>query len=107
MSVGLPTTDEDSPPAGSGPERGSLPVTVIEPRSGWALLNPAELWRYRELLWFLVWRDVKVRYKQTAVGAAWAIIQPVAVMAVMVLALGRVAAGGDAAVPYWLFVLCG
>ena len=108
MSVGLSTgADEDSPPAGRGPERDSLPVTVIEPRSGWALLNPAELWRYRELLWFLIWRDVKVRYKQTAVGAAWAVVQPVAVMAVMVLALGRVAAGADAAVPYWLFVLCG
>src|SRR5207248_3237681 len=70
MSVGLSTgADEDSPPAGRGPERDSLPVTVIEPRSGWALLHPAELWRYRELLWFLIWRDVKVRYKQRAVGA--------------------------------------
>ena len=53
------------------------PTTItIQPRTGWAPLNLGELWRYRELLYFLVWRDVKVRYKQTALGAAWAIIQP-------------------------------
>ena len=52
------------------------PITVIEPSRGWISLNLDEFWAYRELLYFLVWRDVKVRYKQTVLGAAWAIIQP-------------------------------
>lgn len=58
------------------PERGrSSPVAIIRPSRGWVPINLAELWEYRELLYFLIWRDVKVRYKQTALGAAWAIIQ--------------------------------
>jgi lipopolysaccharide transport system permease protein len=106
MSVGLPTrTEAPSPPADSDDD--GLPVTVIEPRVGWQVLNLRELWRFRELLLFLVWRDVKIRYKQTAVGAAWAVLQPVAVMGAFAFALGRVAGAADAAVPYWLFVLCG
>ena len=56
-------------------------VTVIRPRRGWAALDLRELWEYRELLYFLVWRDVKVRYKQTALGAAWAIMQPLLTIA--------------------------
>jgi lipopolysaccharide transport system permease protein len=85
----------------------ALPVTVIEPRSGWQLLNWRELWRSRELLYFLTWRDVKVRYKQTVLGAAWAILQPFATMVVFSLVLGRVpgVSGGD--VPYPLFVFAG
>lgn len=90
------------PPAPPDP-----PAVVIAPRSGWAGVDLPELWRFRELLGFLVWRDVKIRYKQTAVGVAWAVLQPVAVMAVLTLALGRVAGVPDAATPYWLFVLCG
>jgi lipopolysaccharide transport system permease protein len=66
-----------------------------------------ELWRFRELLGFLVWRDVKVRYKQTAVGAVWAVLQPVGVMAVLSFALRRVAGDTGSAIPYWLFVLSG
>jgi lipopolysaccharide transport system permease protein len=84
-----------------------LPLTVIEPRSGWRVFDPSDLWRFRELLLFLIWRDVKIRYKQTAIGAAWAVLQPVAVMAALAFALGRVAGQPGAAVPYWLFVLCG
>ena len=53
-----------------------VPVTVIAPSKGWVSLRLGALWRYRELLYFLIWRDIKVRYKQTALGAAWAIIQP-------------------------------
>ena len=53
-------------------------VTVIKPPGRWGVLEPRELWRYRELLYFLVWRDLKVRYKQTAFGGAWAVIQPFA-----------------------------
>jgi len=80
------------------------PVVVIEPRQGWAALGLGELWRYRELLLFLVWRDLKVRYKQTLIGAAWAIIQPVFTMLVFTLFFGRLAGiqpSGN--LPYWLF----
>jgi lipopolysaccharide transport system permease protein len=64
---------------------------VIEPSRSWAPLNLAELWAYRELLFFLVWRDVKVRYKQTALGAAWAVLQPFLTMVVFSLFFGRLA----------------
>lgn len=83
------------------------PLTVIEPRGRWSTFDLGELWRFRELLLFLIWRDVKIRYKQTAIGAAWAILQPVAAMAAFTFALGRVVGEPGAAVPYWLFVLCG
>jgi lipopolysaccharide transport system permease protein len=82
-------------------------VTVIEARPGWRFIDLGELWRYRELLFFLTWRDVKVRYKQTVLGAAWAILQPLATMVVFSLFFGRVASGAAADVPYPLFVLAG
>ena len=90
------------------PECGlDLPVTIIEPRPAWQLVNMSELWSYRELLLFLVWRDVKVRYKQTVLGAAWAIIQPLATMLVFTLFLGRLGAAAASDIPYPLFVLAG
>jgi lipopolysaccharide transport system permease protein len=63
--------------------------TIIVPRSGWQMVDFRALWRYRELLGFLVWRDVKVRYKQTVLGAAWAVIQPVMTMIVFTIFFGR------------------
>src|SRR5262249_34131164 len=85
-----------------------LPVTLLLPRSGWQLLDLKELWRCRELLGFLVWRDVKVRYKQTALGAIWAVLQPFATMVVFTLFLGKTGvAGGGGDVPYPLFVFAG
>ncbi|MGE3314276.1 MAG: ABC transporter permease [Planctomycetaceae bacterium] len=63
--------------------------TVIRPTSGWRSLDLRELWRYHELLYFLTWRDIKVRYKQTVLGAAWAIIQPVMTMLVFTIFFGR------------------
>jgi lipopolysaccharide transport system permease protein len=84
-----------------------LPETVIERKRGWHLVDLPELWRYRELLAFLVWRDVKVRYKQTVLGVAWAVLQPLATMAVFVGFLGRVAAAPEGAMPYPLFVFAG
>jgi lipopolysaccharide transport system permease protein len=66
-----------------------------------------ELWRYRELLYFLTWRDVKVRYKQTVLGAAWAVLQPLATMLVFTLFLGRVSGIASTEVPYPLFVFAG
>lgn len=67
----------------------SIHQRVIEPRSGWQAVNFRELWRYRELLGFLVWRDIKVRYKQTVLGALWAIIQPVTTMVVFTIFFGK------------------
>jgi lipopolysaccharide transport system permease protein len=77
----------------------------IQPSRGWATLNLAELWHYRELIYFLTWRDVKVRYKQTIIGVAWVLLQPVAMVAVFWLIFGRVAQLPSDGVPYPLFVL--
>src|SRR5688572_1157142 len=88
-------------------ESASLPIVVIENRSGWAAISPRELWRYRELLGFFVWRDVKVRYKQTVLGALWAILQPLATMIVFSLFFSRIAQPATDGPPYPLFVLAG
>jgi lipopolysaccharide transport system permease protein len=100
-----PSVPAQAAPAGA--EADDLPVTVVERRSGWRLVDGGELWRYRELLFFLAWRDVKVRYKQTALGVAWAVLQPVATMAVFTLFLGRLAAAPASGVAYPLFVFAG
>jgi lipopolysaccharide transport system permease protein len=84
-----------------------LSVTLIEPRRAWGFLDAGELWRYRELLYFLVWRDVKVRYKQTVLGTAWAVIQPLATMLVFTLFLGRLGTVPSDGLPYPLFVFAG
>ncbi len=68
-----------------------IPIIRIEPSKGWVSLKLNELWEYRELLYFLTWRDIKVRYKQTALGAAWAIIQPFMTMVVFSLFFGKLA----------------
>lgn len=81
----------------------SVQVIRIEPSKGWVALQLKELWAYRELLYFLVWRDVKVRYKQTALGAAWAIIQPVFTMIVFSLFFGRLGKIPSDGLPYPLF----
>jgi lipopolysaccharide transport system permease protein len=75
----------------------------IVPTQGWAALRLKELWAYRELLYFLVWRDVKVRYKQTALGAIWAILQPVFTMVVFSLFFGRLGKIPSDGLPYPLF----
>ena len=76
---------------------------IIEPTRGWLKLNLRELWEYRELLYFLVWRDIKVRYKQTALGAAWAILQPVMTMVVFSVFFGRLAKVPSDGIPYPVF----
>ena len=80
-----------------------LPVTIIRPSKGWISLKLGELWAYRELLYFLTWRDVKVRYKQTILGAAWAIIQPFFTMIVFSLFFGRLAKIPSDGIPYPVF----
>lgn len=79
------------------------PTVVIQPQRGFQSLGVDELWRYRELLYFLVWRDVKVRYKQTVLGASWAIIQPFFTMVVFSLFFGRLAGVPSDGVPYPIF----
>jgi lipopolysaccharide transport system permease protein len=91
-------TDLDGPRPAPG-----LPVTRIERTPGWIALNLGEVWKYRELLYFLTWRDIIVRYKQTALGASWAIIQPFLTMVVFSLFFGRLAAMPSDGIPYPIF----
>lgn len=81
--------------------------TVIGPQAGWQVIDVGELWRHRELFFFLCWRDVTIRYKQMVLGAAWAVLQPALMMVVFTIFFGRMAnvPAGDG--PYPLFVLCG
>ncbi|NOY98829.1 MAG: ABC transporter permease [Chloroflexi bacterium] len=78
-------------------------VIVVRPTKGWAALNLRELWQYRELIYFLTWRDIKVRYKQTILGAAWAIINPIVNMVVLQIVFGQLANMGSEGVPGPIF----
>lgn len=78
-------------------------VTRIRPSAGWGRTHIGELFKQRELLYFLAWRDTKVRYKQTALGAAWALLQPLLLMAVFTVVLGRLARVNTEGVPYPAF----
>ena len=84
-----------------------LPSIFIQPSSGWAALRLKDIWDYRELLYFFVWRDVKIRYKQTLLGAAWAILQPLTTMLVFTIFFGRLAKVGSDGLPYPVFSLAG
>ncbi len=90
-----------------GPIRNSTPVqtTTIRPTTGWPSLRMGEVWRYRELLYFFVWRNLKVRYRQTAIGTAWALLQPLALVAIFSLILGRVPGLAPEGISYALFAL--
>lgn len=85
--------------------RSDSSVTVIRPSSGRMILGLGELWEYRELIYFLAWRDVKVRYKQTAIGLAWVILQPLSMIALFSIVFGRFARMPSDGVPYFLFTL--
>lgn len=85
----------------------AVPITVIEPSRGWVAVRLDELWAHRELLYFFVWRDVKVRYKQTALGAAWAVLQPLLTMLIFTIFFGRMAGIGSEGVPYPIFSYAG
>ena len=101
-------TDKTVPAPRTSLPQPDKPLIIIEPSKGWVQLNLRELWAHRELLFFLTWRDVKVRYKQTALGVLWAILQPVFMMLVFTIFFGRFA-GVDSKVdvPYPLFALAG
>jgi len=80
-----------------------VPVTIIEPAKGWIPLKLSELWEYRDLFYFLVWRDVKARYAQSILGVGWAIIQPVFSMIVFTVVFGKLAKVNSEGVPYAIF----
>jgi len=100
---GQAATTTLDPPA-SEPGHTPIPVTVIEPARGWAPFKPGEFWAYRELLYFFVWANVKVQYKQTVLGALWAIIQPFFTMVVFSIFFGRLAGIPSGDLPYPVFV---
>ena len=91
------------PPAIDGGPR----VLRVQATRGWASLRVADLWEYRELVYFLTWRDVKVRYKQTVLGAAWAVVQPALTMVIFSLFFGKLAHMPSDGVPYPIFALAG
>lgn len=109
MIENLSTADSVACPSGlakqTNEERDHL--TLIAPRPGWRALNIREMWAYRELLFFLTWRDIKVRYKQTLLGAAWAILQPLMYMVVFIVVFSRIANAPSEGLPYPLFAFCG
>ena len=83
------------------------PLITIRPKGTWMAVNLRELWAYRELLFLLTWRDVKVRYKQTLLGIAWAVLQPLATMLIFTLFFGKLAGIPSDGVPYPLFAFAG
>ncbi len=86
---------------------GALPEIVLSPSKGWVPLNLKDLWEYRELLYFLVWRDIQVRYKQTVLGAAWAVLQPVLTMIVFSVFFGQLAGMPSDGIAYPVFAFAG
>jgi lipopolysaccharide transport system permease protein len=99
----LPDAPAACPPA----EASERPVTIVRPLDGWQLIDLRELWRFRDLLYFLAWRDVKVRYKQTVLGAGWAILQPVLMMVVFTIFFGRLAGVSSGGLAYPVFAYAG
>jgi lipopolysaccharide transport system permease protein len=108
MSSQTVSIDRPFAPAAVAPTAERVPtVTVIGPARGWQVINFRELWANRELIGFLVWRDVKVRYKQTVLGAAWAILQPAMMMVVFTIFFSRMAGVSSGDLPYPLFAYAG
>jgi lipopolysaccharide transport system permease protein len=104
----LPATSGVAPAAIAMGEAVPAPmVTRIRPAQGWQWINFGELWEFRELVYFLTWRDVKIRYKQTVLGAAWAILQPMMMMVVFTIFFGRMARVPSGDLPYPLFAYAG
>jgi lipopolysaccharide transport system permease protein len=107
MAILEPSTSvNDASAVSSVPDSIREPI-IIEARKGWWHFNWRDLWDYRELLFFLVWRDIKVRYKQTLLGASWALIQPTLQLVVFTIIFGRLAGVNTNGIPYPLFNLAG
>lgn len=101
------STSERTLPAQAGAGAPSAHETVIEPRKGWLGINLKEIWQYRELLYFLTWRDVKIRYKQTVLGFLWAFLQPFIKMVVFSAIFGGLAKMDSEGFPYPIFLYAG
>ena len=84
----------------------AFPAIVIKPSKGWTPWNLKEIWEYRELFYFLLWRDIKVRYAQTVLGAGWVVIQPVITMVVFSIVFGKLAKIPSDGLPYPIFTYC-
>lgn len=89
------------------PDQLRAAITWIEPARGWPFPKLGEIARHRELLYFLIWRDIKLRYKQTLLGATWVVLQPLLTMAVFSLFFGRLAKVPSDGIPYPIFALAG
>ncbi len=107
IPVATAISAESSQPSGTTFHLPDEPLVVIQPNKSWNLINLRDIWAYRELLFFLTWRDVKVRYKQTLLGAAWAILQPLFMMIIFTIFFGRLAGVDSAGIPYPVFALAG
>ena len=90
-------------PSGRRAATRTVPFTVLRPTTGWRSLDLGELWAYRELVYFLIWRDIKIRYKQTVLGASWAVIQPFFTMVIFSVFFGRLAGVPSDDLPYPVF----
>ena len=97
----------DVHPSSEPADPASRRVVRLQPTRGWVSLRLDEVWRYRELLWFLALRDIKVRYKQTVLGASWAVLQPLLTALIFTLVFGRLARIPTGEVPYPVFALAG
>lgn len=97
----------DQSPARSVADSARKPSVVIEPRAGWVSLNLRDVWSYREVLYFLMLRDLKVRYKQTLFGVAWVMMQPLLTTLIFTIFLGKLARVPSDGVPYSLFIFVG
>ena len=86
-------------------QNNQIPVVYLRPAAGWLSIDLKELWRYRELIFFLTWRDIKVRYKQAVLGIAWAILQPLLTMLIFTLIFGILLKTPSQGLPYPLFAL--
>ncbi len=109
MAVEIADTEKTAPFVEAAPNPTPAPaeeITLLRPRRGWQPMRLAELWRFRELLWFLAMRDIKVRYKQTVLGVGWAVLQPLFTMVVFSIFFGKLGKIPSDGVPYPLFSLC-
>src|SRR6266700_2497312 len=106
-SLPAPKIVPKAEPFSTGAELPEEPLFVIERSTSWMPLDLRETWAYRELLYFLTWRDLKVRYKQTALGATWVIMQPLLSALIFTIFFGRLARVPSEGVPYTLFAYAG
>ncbi len=95
------------PPRQISPSLPEEPLVIIEPSKSWVAINLRDLWTYRELLYFLIWRDLKVRYKQAVLGVVWVVIQPLLTTVIFTIFLGLLARIPSDGIPYPIFVYAG